>query len=452
MSQSQNVTSLFIPTDLLNSFTGRELKQVLEDYINTTANERKSLSAGEKNYAVKNIIFHQDVNMKKQNCRKKSIHLSPTERNALKILTGTRELRDAVTVALCGMRALNSRHPEHIIPASPCMGGKRWFLNEWFEIIEYIKDHYPNCTGYIEPFLGSGILAENIADKFRSVIANYFDPQEGDYFQTIRKYPSMFKSLVLCFDRATSTLDEKQEKEIMTSIIKSLETMQPCKALKLLVALEFFLKQNKIPTKKYKTKLCNLKTTADVSLDISECVPAIFECIKEWEKNKRGKTEFQGQNKYPLQARGLHKKVDCLGKEANALQKIKLNNKDALTFLNKYIGKPEYLIVCDPPYFDTREYEVKFSYDKHKKLADLLKKHAEAGGCFIYFGRPQAPRSRNKKAGIDYSERDKVYKSKYDELFMGKGFFYKDYPYPYDPASIKERVTTNLRLPGYAPY
>ena len=48
---------------------------------------------------------------------------------------------------------------------------------------------------------------------------------------------------------------------------------------------------------------------------------------------------------------------------------------------------------------------------------------------FFYFGRITAPRSQNTNAGIDYAPRDQIYQGKYDELFLGKGFFYLDYAY-----------------------
>jgi site-specific DNA-adenine methylase len=469
MNQKQNTTSVSIPTTLLKQFSGKALVNTLKEFIGTTAKERKSLSVGEKNFKVENAAYRQLVDTKSQDRQKVSIRLFPTERQALKLLTNQKVLHNAITVALCAMMTLKdsrqnhsiSQQPKPIYPATSYMGCKKWFTKMCLGIMDYIKNNFPYCKGYAEPFMGGGILVENVAvqNYFKNIVANYYDTNNLDYFQTIRTYMVFFKSLVLGLDYASSPAGEKNVAKSTAIITTSLEAMHPCKASKILDVLEFFLGQNKIITKSYKKQLSDLKNDPDVNPNISVRISIILECITNWKEknareyeNKTGKKpKPQDISKYSTQAHGLHKKVDRLAEEAAALQQIRISNKDALAFLRKYAGNPEYVLVCDPPYFDSLEYEETFSYNEHIELAKLLEKHAKTGGLFIYFGRITAPRSNDTNASICYSERDKIYKGKYGRLFRGKGFFYKDFLYK-KSTGIIERVVTNLELPDYYPY
>lgn len=439
-NKGKQVTSISIPCALSERHPGLKLRSRLEEFICTTEKERKTISVGERNFEVKNAKYLQLDWYERTHCRTRSIRLSPMEKQTLKEFTGERFLHKAVIVALCAMEILdkkrqdntNTPKPQTIIPMSPYMGMKSWFVdkNGFLEtILDGLKANHPSCTQYniIDTFMGSGILAENFAnsDYFNSVTGNYYDTTDLNYFQTICAHTATFKCLVLCLDSAASPEGNKRAKD---GILDSLNAMKPDKAGKLLDVLEFFLKQNKV-----------MKTSSNCP-DIRQRVSWIIERAADW-KRKTGK-----------KPRTLHEKADNIVAEAEALEKIRITNMDALKLLKRYAGKPEYILVCDPPYFDTREYDESFPWESHVAMEKLLRKHAKKNGAFLYFGRPTAPRSLNTKASIDYSQRDKIYEGKYDDLFRGKGYFYLDYEF--DKAhGIIERIVTNIEgLKGFSPY
>ena len=251
LNQKQNATSVSIPTTLLKQFSGKALVNTLKEFIGTTAKERKSLSVGEKNFKVENAAYRQLVDTKSQDRQKVSIRLFPTERQALKLLTNQKVLHNAITVALCAMMTLKdsrqnhsiSQQPKPIYPATSYMGCKKWFIKMYLGIMDYIKNNFPDCKGYAEPFMGGGILVENAAvqNYFKNIVANYYDTNNLDYFQTIRTYMVFFKSLVLGLDYASSPAGEKNVAKSTAIITTSLEAMHPCKASKILDVLEFLL-------------------------------------------------------------------------------------------------------------------------------------------------------------------------------------------------------------------
>ena len=449
----KNVTCVKIPTVLSERHEKKNLRNTLKRFIATTAVQRKSLSVREKNFKVKNALYHQLQGGEILDCKKRSIRLSPIERQALKILTGERSLNRAVTVALCAMEYLDEHYSqeqtEYIIPASPYMGWKEWYLDRHCQFMQEIKNTFPEYNDFIDLFMGSGILSENTADLnlFKSITANYYDTTHLDYFQTIRDYTVTFKCLVLNLDYATSPDGEAKREKSENNIIVSLEAMQPDKASKLLGALVFFLQQNKVLLKASQKQLKDFAEISDGSLHIQERISLMLEEVK----RRKTQNKLGSKNLNSLNPTGLFKKIDCIAKEVAALKKIEIANMDAIKLLKKHAGNPKLILICDPPYFDTLEYDEAFSFEQHIQMAKLLKKHADKGGIFFYFGRITAPRSQNTNAGIDYAPRDQIYQGKYDELFLGKGFFYLDYAYDKSQGNI-ERVTTHHKMKDLTAY
>lgn len=500
-----NVTSVSIPVILSETFPSQSMRNALLDFINTSATDRKALSVGERNFEVKNV-FYQLKKDEIDNREKRSIRLTPSEKKALAIYTDEKVLWRAVTVALCAMRFLDKQKQtteqvqkqEPLKPASPEMGQKKWFLDTHKEVMTQIKRDNPACTRHIEPFMGSGILGENMAlyETFDDLTANDLNEEKIKYFETLRKYPALFKSIITCLDYATSPEGEskkcKMTQDIMDSIKQFNKNGEYWVHTELLDAMEYLLKKNKIMKLKKNSKkkegkmqikdesekeekICFFRHpiqwvkqrfgNKNMAEAVTEPVPepespepeqplsakdrisAAIDCVSEW-KQKRA---FKTTQLHPLKLTPMQKLVDDIGRESSALQKIEILNQDAMKIIRKNAGNPNVVLVCDPPYWDCWGYDINFNFEHHKEMAKLLQKHAKAGGFFLYFGRPTAPRSLNTNACIDYSLRDKVYEGKFDALFNGKGFFYHDYEY--DKAhGVIERVVSNFKIKGFSQY
>lgn len=505
--KKNNVTSSSVPAALLNGIAPEKISTVLRKYILTSKEERKSLSVGERNFLVENAKYNVlgiPEEEKKENCKNQSIRISPVEIRTLKILTGQSKLKDAVIVALCAMVRLKesklassnaTQEKKPIKPAAPEMGSKKWFLNMHKTIIAHIKLNFPACNTHIEPFMGSGIIGENAAfwDEFDKVIGNDLNEEKISYFITIRKYAPLFKSIITCLDYATSPEYEIDKGMIVQNIMASLKQFDKKGDYwvhnEVLSALEYFLLKNKIMKIREVTKKTSItseiaeqpekesisflrhpiqwikqKLGKDVTEMVVESAPeleiteeeqplsaedricAMISWVSEWKQKKAFKTIKMHTTKLPA----LQRIVDDIGREADALGKIEILNQDAMKIIKKYAGNPKVVLVCDPPYWDCLGYGTSFTFEHHKEMAKLLAKHAKSG-VFLYFGRPTAPRSLNTAAEIDYSQRDKIYMGKFNELFSGKGFFYKDYDY--DKAhGVIERVVSNMALKDFSLY
>jgi len=69
---------------------------------------------------------------------------------------------------------------------------------------------------------------------------------------------------------------------------------------------------------------------------------------------------------------------------AEKLQGVVFKTKDLLKLIPEYLENENTLIICDPPYEDTKSYQSNLSSKEHKKLAKMLNSHQ---GQYIYFCR-----------------------------------------------------------------
>lgn len=134
---------------------------------------------------------------------------------------------------------------------------------------------------------------------------------------------------------------------------------------------------------------------------------------------------------------------------------VKFNNINLLNLIPKYRKKADTLIICDPPYENTKSYKSNLTSEEHDKLAKMLNNHQ---GQFIYFCRVSA-RGKNPsrsakiitaKVEDNYANQDKKKKKKtyYIDIALhdntSESSTKKKKPSP----TIIERIITNFAFEG----
>ncbi len=472
-----DITSVNLPEKLLKEFPKHELCNTLKEFILLSQKERNALKIKKRNPSL-NDNYYVILSPDEYNNRKcKTLRLSHAERRALLHFTKAGTLQDAIIITLCTMlRAKNNeektakeistdeqakKEETPISTGLSVMGNKKWFLKNSKKILTEITKDKTQKLILIEPFMGSGISIVNAAhwDMFDDYICWDTDKHRINYFNIIKKYPSRFKSILMCLNSISfeqNYQDNKKVEEMIDIITDSCKLYKSDNSYKILCdlvdAIEYWMINKKI--------IKHSLPDAENDYTLEEIHNKFFNLcneMREWKEadkqkrlNKQNEKLASGELK---KARHINEKsinLDFVGKASSSLQKINFKQGNSLELLKKYAGKPEYIIMCDPPYIDTKGYTSEFTYEHHKELAKLLLEHQKSNGIFFYFGRPTAPRSLNTNDDIDYTERDIVYKRKYEYLFWGNGIQYKIYEY--DKAhGVKEMLTTSFKVSDFLP-
>lgn len=169
-------------------------------------------------------------------------------------------------------------------------------------------------------------------------------------------------------------------------------------------------------------------------------------------------TPYFKQNYYDKSTDFSLEKICKYLRISRKLTGVKFNTLNLLDLIPKYRKDADTLIICDPPYEDTKSYQSNLSSEEHKKLAKMLNRHQ---GQYIYFCRVSARG--------DNPERDgKIIKAKVEDNYANQKYkttYYIDIELPAhnskqsqeDESSteekkpappIIERIITNFKFDG----
>lgn len=121
------------------------------------------------------------------------------------------------------------------------------------------------------------------------------------------------------------------------------------------------------------------------------------------------------------------------------LKGVKFSTLNLLTLIPKYRKCSDTLLMCDPPYEDTKAYKSNLTSEEHKRLAKMLERHS---GKFVYFCRVSA-KGKNPTHGA------KIITARIEDNYANKGFYYMDVSLTDDRT---ERIITNFEFDGGQPF